>query len=83
MDLTSAPFLPPLTEERPKNSSSSSAVEEEATRRISQKLLMGWAMLDETCRNSANLCTGSVPLMRDKQGQVGWVRLSRVCDLSF
>ena len=35
---------------------------------LAAKLLLGWAMLDETC--SYEDCSGNVPLMRDKRGQV-------------
>lgn len=59
VDLSQAPFLEDEDE----------APREDVTRLISSKLLLGWAMLDETCGNPD--CSGSVPIMRDKQGQVG------------
>lgn len=56
-DLSSAPVLP---KEGPYENDPSEA--------LAAKLLMGWAMLDETCTLEG--CSGSVPLMRDKKGQV-------------
>ena len=35
---------------------------------ISAKLLQGWALLDAACYSPA--CNGSVPLMRNRRGQV-------------
>lgn len=34
---------------------------------LSKKLMLGWAMLDEVC---GGLCGGSMPLMRDRDGEV-------------
>ena len=33
-----------------------------------QKLIKGWALLDSVCEGS--VCGGSMPLMRDREGQV-------------
>lgn len=41
---------------------------DDASNKISRKLMQGWAMLDKCC-NSAE-CKGEVPLMRDLSGQV-------------
>lgn len=58
VDLSLAPFLP-VDETEP---------ERDVSAIIGSKLLQGWAMLDETCSSAS--CSGGVPLMRDKKGQV-------------
>ena len=40
--------------------------EKDASAQIAQKLLVGWALLDEMCKN--DLCDSSAPVMRDKEG---------------
>ena len=57
MDLSAAPMLP--REDVDDNDPSEA---------LAAKLLQGWAMLDEVC--SYEDCSGNVPLMRDKRGQV-------------
>ena len=47
--------------------------EDDASAQIAQKLLIGWALLDEMCTNST--CSSSAPLMRDKEG----VKLCLAC----
>jgi hypothetical protein len=36
--------------------------------KLSQRLMQGWAIMDDVCTDT--LCTGNVPLMRDRSGQV-------------
>ncbi len=35
---------------------------------IGEKLIIGWALLDETCPSEA--CVNIIPLLRDKSGEV-------------
>ena len=44
----------------------------DASALIGQKLLTGWALLDEVCTGA---CRGSTPLMRDKKQQVYGFRI--------
>ena len=57
-DLSSAPILPKAGQDA-----------KDSSEALAAKLMMGWAMLDETC--SLEGCSGDVPLMRDKKGLVG------------
>lgn len=41
---------------------------EDSSWKISQKLLLGWAMLDECCKTQK--CKGSTPLLKDLKGKV-------------
>jgi len=41
---------------------------DDASTKISRKLMLGWALLDKCCQSRG--CAGEVPLMRDLQGKV-------------
>lgn len=41
---------------------------DDASSKISRKLMLGWALLDKCCQSRG--CAGEVPLMRDLQGKV-------------
>lgn len=51
---------------------------DDASQKISQRLLQGWALLDEVC--SSATCRGSTPLMRDREGHKCCVECGHTTD---
>lgn len=58
--------------------SSFAADADDASQKISQRLLQGWALLDEVC--SSATCRGSTPLMRDRDGHKCCVECGHTAD---